>query len=390
MRVLHVTPYFAPAYGYGGPPRSVLALCQALQRAGTEVEVVTTTANGGDDLAAAQDVEFEGVRVTYLERILPRRYYRAAGARQMLRDKASAANLFHIHGCWNFLGWDSAAVARRYQRPYVSTPRGMLSPWSMSHGHTALKRLSYAVFERPAQRHAYIQHATSAQERDELLQLGFGRPVRVIPNGVDIPGAPPVVEVEAFRRRLGIHPGQRVVLTLGRLHPKKGLELLGEAMSLVTHDVPDCTLLVVGSGEAEYEQSLRRSLHARLQRRVIFAGELQGTDRDLAYAAANVFALVSAAENFGMVVAEAMAAPLPVVVSRVLPWPDLETWGAGRLVDRTPQSVAAGIRQYIASDAEAREAGLRGQAIVRRQFGWDAVAAEMIRVYDDTLMQTRG
>jgi len=127
MRVLHVSPYFPPALPYGGPPASVLGLCQGLQRAGVDVEVVTTTANGSDSLPASPaggDV-YEGVPVRYAERSFPRRFF-GARVRPPLTEALSRADVCHVHGVWNVPEWWASHLAHAAGVPYVISPRGML------------------------------------------------------------------------------------------------------------------------------------------------------------------------------------------------------------------------------------------------------------------------
>src|SRR4029079_11928835 len=102
LRILHVSPYFAPAFRYGGPPRSVLGLCQGLQRTGVQVEVITTTANGPTDLNVSPPgaERYEGVRVRYVRTAFPRRCF-GARMRAPLSEALSHVDLCHIHGIWN-------------------------------------------------------------------------------------------------------------------------------------------------------------------------------------------------------------------------------------------------------------------------------------------------
>ena len=126
MRILHTTPYFAPAFVYGGPPRSVLGLCQALGRIGADVEVLTTDANG--DREIAPDIvargEFDGVAVRYLPRAWPRVYFGARGVTAAVDRLAGTLDVVHLHGCWNVFNWLVARACRRRRVPYVvSSPR---------------------------------------------------------------------------------------------------------------------------------------------------------------------------------------------------------------------------------------------------------------------------
>src|SRR2546421_10069460 len=134
MRALHITPYFAPAFVYGGPPRSVLGLCKGLQHAGVDVEVFTTTANGDADLPASgnRGELYEGVPVRYFARTLPRWMWNATGLREALDLSAIQFDIVHIHGLWHIPSAVAGRAAVRVRVPYIVSPRGMLEPAALS------------------------------------------------------------------------------------------------------------------------------------------------------------------------------------------------------------------------------------------------------------------
>ena len=183
-----MTPYFAPAFRYGGPPRSILGLCRALMEAGVEIEVFTTTANGPEPLAAAPEgTEYDGVRVRYFPLAWPRRYWRASGLAAAIERALPSADLVHVHGLWNMTGSAAVARARSAGRPYVVSPRGMLQPAAMRRNH-AMKAAAYWAYERAHLRGAALLHATSPIEHSQLAQYGtpsgatvFGRRLRELP-----------------------------------------------------------------------------------------------------------------------------------------------------------------------------------------------------------------
>jgi len=384
IRVLHVTPYFAPAFVYGGPPRSVLGLCRALRRAGARVDVVTTTANGSAELppAVTEVATFDGVPVTYVPRSFPRRHFRAAALTRVLDAHAGGCDLVHVHGCWNLFGWAAARWCRRTGMPYGLSPRGMLHPWSFDQ-RPMTKWLSYQLVEAPTLRGARFLHATSQQESDVIAGLGLGSRIVVVPNGLDDLEEPLPGRSDVFRARYGVQPGDFLVLFLGRLHPKKGLDTLIDAMRRVAVERPEARLLVVGTGDPRFVRSLQTLARDLIGAgRVCFSGHLTGDDRRLALTSADAFALTSHSENFGLSVAEAMAAGLPVVVSRHCPWPQVEAWHAGFWVDNDAALVSSALTALARDRPLAQAMGENGQREIRAYLCWDRLAREMLQAYE--------
>ena len=384
MRIVHVTPYFAPAFVYGGPPRSVLGLCRALVRAGAEIQVLTTDANGEGDIAPeiVARGEFGGVAVNYLPRAWPRVYFGARGVTAAVDRLAGAVDVVHLHGCWNVFNWLAARACRRRRVPYIVSPRGMLNAWSFEHSGLK-KRIAYRLIERPTLRGASCIHATSEDERREIEALDLAIPLAVIPNGitsVDVPADSPGASV--FRARYGFAERDVVVLYLGRLHPKKRVDLLAEAVVAARAGAPSVKLLVAGSGDRRYEHELRTRFSAEIaDGTIVFAGPLEGVDRHLALAAADVFGLTSESENFGLAVAEAMAAGRPVIVSRHCPWPQIEQWDAGFWLPNDVAAIAAAIVTLANDPALRRRLGDNGRCGARRYLDWDGIARDMLEVY---------
>src|SRR6187549_2487939 len=175
MRVTHVAAYFAPAYQYGGPPRSMLGLCKGLQAAGVETTVVTTTAAGTNELPPSPaGLDFEGVRVRRLPLGTPRRFFAVRGLKAVLAEEFRHADVLHVHGLWNLTVWQAMAAARKARMPYVISPRGMMDPGSLAR-QRLLKRAAYPLVERKNLAAASRLHATSAAEEANLRAAGFAR-----------------------------------------------------------------------------------------------------------------------------------------------------------------------------------------------------------------------
>lgn len=385
MRIVHVSAYFAPAFCYGGPPRSILGFCKGLMRIGVDVEVLTTTANGGGDLppsGVAPDM-YEGVPVRYIPRAFPRRLFHAPRMRQALARAYSDCDLLHIHGLWNMTVWSACCSARNSSMPYVISPRGMLDRPSLAH-HRAPKRIAYGIEWRHL-REAQFVHATSESERHSLLAAGFGSRVVMLPNGVELRRR---ASRGAFRRIHDLRTDTPLVLFLGRIHPVKRLDLLAEAFRRIRSVHPDAVLVIAGPDEAGHRQRVA-PLFAGLGRSVVWAGEVADEVKDSLLVDADVLAACSDSESFGMSVVEAMAAGVPVVVTRTCPWSAVEAARAGFWVEQTPEAIAAGLLSVLADRHASRAMGERGAALVGIQYSWDVIARKMKEHYAAALDGTR-
>jgi len=377
VRVLHVSPYFAPAFVYGGPPRSILGLCKGLQQAGVDVEVFTTTANGKTDMPASpvSGDRYEGVPVRYFARTVPRRLWNASGLREALDSSASRFDLIHIHGLWHRPSALAARAAAAAGIPYVVSPRGMLEPAALAI-HKWRKRALFEAVERRTLSRAALLHATSAAEAASIDALRLGVDVAVVPNGIDVEAAPVGVP-DRLRRRAGLGANTRIVLFLGRVHPIKRLDLLGEAVARLTAS----NVALVIAGPDEKHRGALESLFARLRVPVYWLGPVDGADKADALAAANVLVLCSDSESFGMAAVEAMANAVPVVVTRTCPWGEIAERGAGRWVPQTAEAIASAIDEILRDSALAASMAAAGRQLVAEKYSWTAIAKAMASHY---------
>jgi glycosyltransferase involved in cell wall biosynthesis len=293
------------------------------------------------------------------------------GLARALDSKARPGVVFHSHGLWLMPNVAPAFAASSRGAVFGLSPRGMLAPEALAYSPTK-KRLFWALAQRRALTRAAFLHATAESEYLEIRSRRLDNPVAVIPNGIEIP---------KVQRRRG-PARERTVLTLGRLHPKKNLEALLVAWSRVEARFPDWRLRIVGPDEGGYRTTLL-SLSAKLQlQRVSIEEPLYGAEKLAAYASADLFVLCSLNENFGMTVAEALAAGTPVLVTKGSPWAEVERARSGWWVDQSLDGLAAGLERALQAPAEHLEPmGARGRAWMQAEFSWAAVARDMLSVY---------
>ena len=387
VRVVHVCAYFAPAFVYGGPPRSILALCRAQRDAGADVRVVTTSANGDGEVSEEVIArgEYEGIPVRYCCRAWPRSIFYAPSFSSVVATELRDADVLHIHGLWNAAVWSAAAAARHHLRPYVLSPRGMLAPAALAHDAWR-KRLVYPLADRRVIRDAARLHATSQLEFEELTRLTDPGRVAFVPNGVELPRVR-TVDQRAARERFKVPVEAPLVLFLGRIHPIKRLDLLAAAFGRVVQQHPGAHLVIAGPDEDGHRAQVA-PLFTAFGDAVTWTGRVDEAGKQELLNAAAVLVMCSDAESFGMSVAEAMAAGTPVVVTRTCPWPDVESHHAGFWVEQTPDAVATGVNALLSDRSAARAMGCRGRSLVASQYSWPHAASALINEYETIAADT--
>ncbi len=374
LRVAHVSPSFHPAYTYGGPTESSYQLSRFLARAGCEVRVLTTDADGPRrvlDVDTTRELEVEsGLRIRYC-----RRRALDSTSPELLRRLPGylrAADVVHINAVYSFPTIPTLLLSTFLDRPVVWSARGALQRWERVR-HPRTKAAWEAVCRRAAPRRLAI-HFTSTEERDQSVARFPRARAVVIPNGVLLPEAPAREPSPALR-----------LLSLGRLDPIKGLENLLEACAaLRERGFGPFRLTLAGSGDREYKALLeRRIAELGLEDVLMLPGEVSGEAKARLFRESDLFVAPSFRENFGMAIAEALAHGLPVIAGRGTPWSGLPAHDAGMWVDNDPATLAAAIAR--AATLPLVTMGARGRAWVARDFAWERVAADMIKVYEQLL-----
>lgn len=386
--MLHVTPYFAPAFRYGGPPRAILGLCKALREAGVDVQVFTTTAGtqGEPEASLAGAGCCEGVPVSYFPLSPWHRHFASSQLWLRLSRRTRDFDLVHVHGLWNLASWAAARAARAAGVPYVLSPRGMLDPASLAR-RRLLKAAAWWVVERRNLTRAALLHATSDSEERGLEALGLPTPRFVLANGVERPPSDPAAP--PLRGRLAIPASAPLLAFLGRLHPQKRLDLVQAAFELVRRSVPEARLLLAGPLDGHSRGELDAIL-AGSRGSATWLGELAEPEKWRLLSEADLLLLCSDSESFGLSVAEALAAGTPVVVSRTCPWQELESFRCGFWVEQTPKALAEAALRLLRDPVEARAMGARGRELIRLRHSWPAIGRRMTEHYAAIARPRRG
>lgn len=287
-------------------------------------------------------------------------------------------DIIHDNGIWMPHNHALARVAARQNILRLVSLRGMIEPWAINYKKWK-KMIAWELYQRRDLARAHLHHATSEAEANHAKRYKLGVPISVIPNGVDIPEN---CDESGASGERGFGKGwKKTALFLGRIHPVKGLPLLIDAWARVRPH--GWQLQIAGPDEIGHRRDIKKLVCARnLSDVVTFAGQLDHGGKQFAYFKSDLFILPSHSENFGMVVAEALAHGVPVITTTGTPWSMLQERRCGWWVDATVDGIAAAVRDATSCDIQTlREMGIRGREWVQCEFGWDRIARKFLDTY---------
>ena len=282
-------------------------------------------------------------------------------------------DIVHINGIWMIQTWIAQREALRMGIKTLITPHGMLEPWIIRRHYLSRKLPALWLYQKKAVKAADCLHATAESEKEHLVALGYNVNIVVIPNGIDTGG---VALKSSWQRR-------REILFMSRVHVKKGIETLIEAVALMRNELRGYVITIAGEGDRRYIEMLKDKIcRLGLGDMFRFVGGVYGNGKWQLLKNADVLVLPTFSENFGIVVAEALACGTPVITTKGAPWHDLETWGCGWWIERDVESLANALKEFLTLDENTLERmGRNGRRLVEEKYSSRRMAEDMFRVY---------
>jgi len=354
MRILHTTASLDPVHG--GPARSVPQLAITLAQAGHNVGLwcPQSIPVGVADLFESRHcclTVLSGPFNQCLEKFYP--------------------EIVHDHGLWLPFHREISCACKHHSVQKIISPRGMLEPWARNYRRWK-KEIAWLLYQRRNLQVASVLHATSVKETANLLSLGFKIPVAVIPNGVDVP----IISQSAVYSE-----NIKTALFLGRIHVVKGLINLVKAWGKIRPS--NWRVVIAGPDEDGHQAEIEREISKHnLTNSFKFIGQVTDEEKWEHYNRADLFILPTHTENFGIVVAEALASGTPVITTKGAPWVELEEYRCGWWIDIGIEPLAKAISKAISLSTEERlKMGQRGQKLVMQNYSWDHIGKSMTSVY---------
>jgi glycosyltransferase involved in cell wall biosynthesis len=370
----------------GGPSESLPGLCTALVDEGCEV---TLAALDGPMANSVWECQASGVKVQLFKPNFRHTIWYSSDLSRQLPALAQCVDVIHVHGLWEYPMWVGGQVARKFNIPLVMSPRGSLNPLALTRSRWK-KKLVGSVFDDKNLKAASCLHATANAEYLGFRRYGLTNPVAVIPNAVNsvnIDGVSKNIVLELFPELIG----KRILLFLSRINPTKGLIDLAKAWGEVASKNPDWHLVIAGPDERGHLAEVQKAFAENgVVGQVSFTGPLYGRNRESVLASADLFILPTHTENFGIAIAEALSAGIPVITTHGAPWEGLKTHDCGWWVPIGKDGLVSALLEALTiPEGALRDMGCHGKVWTEESFTWAAAAKSMMAVYRWLLNQNQ-
>jgi glycosyltransferase involved in cell wall biosynthesis len=310
-------------------------------------------------------ITIDGVQVKFFDSSILRWFSLIKEYRTFLENEKP--DIVHINGIWSPQNWGFQKVAQELNIKVVMSPHGMLESWILEH-NPLKKKIALFLFQNKAIKKADHIHATAQMEKDSIRKLGFKNEITIIPNGIDLS------ELKGSKE----HYGTKKMVFLSRIHPKKGIEILLEAWR--NCDTKGWTLEIAGNGDATYVENLSQS--AQDLNNVHFVGAIYQEAKWNFLRSADVMVLPTFSENFGIVVAEALAVGVPVITTTGTPWQDLENCNCGWWIDLSVMNLKSTLIKVFNTPIDTLESmGNNGKILVKEKYDIKQIAENMNLLY---------
>lgn len=366
MKVLHTISSLS--FSSGGPSQSTTLTLKGLWNNNVNAEILAFDHSIGD-----QNV-LENEKTHFLSFKDSRFKYSQAYKNKLISLMEKNIEVCHIQGIWQYPSYIAAKQARKLNKPYIITPRGMLYPQAVASGNKILKKLFLKVHLINDLQKAACIHATCVEEMQHIRNLGITTPIAVIPN--------PVNHEPYINLQIPLKSSFRVGY-LGRLHPRKKVEILIEAWAKLKDYNENDELVIIGDGDPLYLESLKKLIAERKLNNIKFTGFLKGHERDKVIQSLTFLAVPSDFENFGMIIAEALMMGVPVISSKGTPWEQLETYNCGYWIDNDIESFYKKfIQARKLSPEEVQIMGINGKKLIEEHYTTDVIGNKVLSMYN--------
>ena len=384
LKVLHVIPSVSPIRG--GPSKAVIEMVNSLRELGVDAEIATTNDHGNNTLDVSLNtlIDYQGVPVRFFKRYSPklpaiREFAYSRDFQRWIKKNIRNYDIIHVHAIFSFCSSYAMYQARKQGVKYIVRPIGQLETWSLKQSDRR-KSTYLNLIERRNLSQANTIHFTAESEKKQALEGIPELKSTVIPLGINTPEV-----IKNAKKKMCAHwhlkEGVPTIVFLSRLHPKKGLELLISALSQLKRI--EFQLVIAGEGDQQYTDTLRSTVIKHgLSEQCQFVGFVEGHEKNLLLQGANLFALTSHSENFGIAALEAMAAGTAVLMSNEVALSSLvEQYQLGFITQLNEQDIINALNKALNELDTTHQMGRNGQNLVKEHYQWPTISKKLVTLY---------
>ncbi|NET01091.1 MAG: glycosyltransferase [Sphaerospermopsis sp. SIO1G1] len=383
MNVLIVTPYISSTYG--GISKVITEIVQQITDTGIFIDIITTNADDLHKLNVTLNtwIYQENYRIQYFSCWNRNDLIISFSMLKWLYSHIKNYDIVHIHTIFSPLISISNWICQSVKIPYIITPHGMLEPWALTY-KSWKKRLYFKLIEKPSLENCNAIQALASSEEENIKLLGIKSPIFTVTNGVDRQEFENLPKPDLFYQQFPVTKNKTLILFLGRIDPKKGLDLLAPAFAKVYHKFSQTHLIVAGPDSIGFLPTVKSYFtKAGCLEAVTFTGMITGELKLSALAAANIYVSPSYSEGFSMSVLEGMATGLASVITTGCNFPEAGIANAAKVVDINSDDIADALIQLLQDSNEAKNMGVRARQFILENYTWDRIALKMVAVYQD-------
>ncbi len=381
MKLLAVIPAIGSVYG--GPSQCVCELACALAKLGVHIDLVATNANGSTsiDVPLQTWIAEKYYRIRYFPYWGWSDYKLSGSLSYWLLQHVADYDLVQINAIFSLTNLPAYWACQYRKIPYVVVPHGMLEPWALSY-KAWKKRIYYDLLEKPALNRSHAIQTLANAERKGIKSLNLTAPIVTIPNGIHREDFECLPNPDVFYQRFPETRDRTLILFLGRIDPKKGLDLLAPAFARVRAQFPQTHLIIAGPDNIGFLPTVRNYfLEAGCLDAVTFTGMLTGELKYSALAAAQIYVAPSYSEGFSMSVLEGMAAGLPCIITTGCNFPEAATTRTAEVVEIDTEAIAEALLRCLNEPQQAKKMGDRARQFIFNNYTWNSIAAKLLEVY---------
>ncbi len=377
MKILHITPYYIPAFRFGGPVFSVHYLCKNLVNMGVNLEVWTT--NLGQEFQKIKEDTIDDVKVKYFPVFPKTNYAFSSSLFSYLNANLKNFDLVHINGIYQFHSFTGGFLSHKNRIPYILSPRGMFLKDMIRRKGFLKKKIYIKIFEERVINNAKMIHCTSFDEKEGVIEMGINpEKIFVIPNPVEFP------ETEEFQFK----KNNNQILFLGRINWKKGLDILIPAFKNVLKEIPDAKLIIAGPDDGYLDRVKKWINEYKLNENIEITDEVKGENKIKLIMNSDISILPSYFENFGMSVVESLYYRTPVIISDKVALKDyIKKYNCGIVSKLNIDEISNSIIKLLKDEKLRIEMGKRGNFMVKEEFDSKKVAMKMKDTYEKILQK---